>query len=176
MSSKTVEQAINEMMAEIATIESNLREKKKSVNTLCAVDGRPDAYVIEGAQTSVPTQIRSDQFYGQPLAASVRTILEMRRAQNLGAASVNEIYDALIAGGYQFQTRTEDVARNSLRNSLSKNTVTFHKLPNSRFGLLSWYPKAQKSSDGTSADDEETESEAPEIEAVADTKPATASN
>ena len=83
----------------------------------------------------------------------------MRRQQNLGAASNGEIYSALVAGGYQFNTKSEDVAHASLRNSLAKNTVTFHKLPNGRFGLLSWYPKAQKSAAGVEAEEEEIEEE-----------------
>lgn len=152
---KTLEQAIGELAAEIAADEATLRKKKESVNTLCAVDGRAPMYQIEDTQAAVPTAIRSDQFYGQPLASAVRTILEMRRQQNQGAASVNEIHDALVAGGYQFNTKSEDVSKNSLRNSLAKNTVTFHKLPNGRFGLLSWYPKAQKSSTGASEVEEE---------------------
>ena len=97
------------------------------------------------------------------LATAVRTILEMRRANNLGAALNNEIYDALIAGGYQFNTKSEDVARSSLRNSLAKNTVTFHKLPNGRFGLATWYPNVKPSkpspSDGDANGVVETPSE-----------------
>jgi hypothetical protein len=140
---KTLDEAIDELVAEIAAAEADLRKKKETVNTLCTVDGRPAAYVLTDLASSIPTKIRADQFYGQPLASAVRTILEMRRQQDLGAATNNEIYDALVAGGYQFNTKSEDVARNSLRNSLSKNTTTFHKLPNGRFGMLSWYPSAK---------------------------------
>jgi hypothetical protein len=142
--SKTVDQVITELAAEITADEANLRKKKETVNTLCGVVGRPPAYALESATASVPTQIRSDQFYGQPLAASVRTILEMRRAQNLGAATNREIFDALTTGGYEFDTRNDDIAQKSLRNSLAKNTALFHKLPNGRFGLVSWYPNAKK--------------------------------
>jgi hypothetical protein len=156
---KTLEQAIGELAAEIAADEVALKKKKESVNTLCAVDGRGPMYQIEDAQAAVPTAIRSDQFYGKPLASAVRTILEMRRQKNRGAALVNEIHDALVAGGYQFNTKSDDVSKNSLRNSLAKNTVTFHKLPNGRFGLLAWYPKAQKSA-GTAAEEAEVIEEA----------------
>lgn len=152
---KTLEQAINELSAEISELEAGIRKKKESVNTLCEIDGRAPLYVVADSDTALPTQIRSDQFYGQPLASAVRTILEMRKQQNLGAATNNEIYDSLITGGFQFQTKSEDVARASLRNSLSKNTTTFHKLPNSRFGLLSWYPNAKpaKAAGGGAAED-----------------------
>jgi hypothetical protein len=161
---KTLSQAIDELVAEITTEETATRKKKETVNTLCGVEGRPPAYVLTDAADSIPTKIRSDQFYGQPLASAVRTILEMRRAQDLGAATVNEIHEALTAGGYQFQTKSDDVARQSLRNSLSKNNTTFHKLPNSRFGMLSWYPNAKAAkpsaaSNGNSDEAEPTENE-----------------
>ncbi len=140
---KTLDQAIDEIVADIGKLEAQIREKKTTVNTLCGVAGRDAMYQLDEPEQAVPSRIRPDQFYGQPLASAVRVILEMRKAQNLGAATNNEIYDALIAGGYTFNTKTDDVARASLRNSLSKNTVTFHKLPNGRFGLLSWYPNAK---------------------------------
>jgi hypothetical protein len=153
---KTLDQAIDELVAEITTMEGSIRDKKKTVNTLCGVAGRDELYMLEAPETAVPTRIRPDQFYGQPLASAVRTILDMRKQQNLGAATNNEIYDSLMAGGFQFQTKTEDVARASLRNSLSKNTTTFHKLPNGRFGLLSWYPNAKPAKAAPSATNGET--------------------
>jgi len=177
---KTLDDAITELMTEISAMESDVRKKKETVNTLCGVAQRPPAYVISSEESVLPTKIRPDQFYGQPLASAVRTILEMRKQQNLGAATVNEIHESLVAGGYQFQTKTEDVARASLRNSLSKNTVTFHKLPNGRFGLLSWYPnaktpKSSASSSGTAeADLGEFEGDTEEETATA-TKEAAAS-
>jgi hypothetical protein len=161
---KTLDQAIEELVAEIATAESSIRDKKKTVNTLCGVAGRDDLYVLDTAEVAVPTRIRPDQFYGQALATAVRTILEMRKAQNLGAATVKEIFEALTAGGYTFNTKSDDVAHASLRNSLSKNTTTFHKLPNGRFGMLSWYPNARparaaSSNGGTTDADDITEPE-----------------
>jgi hypothetical protein len=161
--SKTVDQVISDLAAEITADEASLRKKKETVNTLCGAVNRPPAYALESATTALPTQIRSDQFYGQPLAGSVRTILEMRRAQNLGAATNREIFDSLTAGGYEFDTKNDDVAQKSLRNSLAKNTALFHKLPNGQFGLLSWYPNVKKpkassapASDEASGDDDAT--------------------
>jgi hypothetical protein len=137
-------------------------------NTLCGAVGRLPAYALENAATALPTQIRSDQFYGQPLAGSVRTILEMRRAQNLGAATNREIYDSLMAGGYEFDTKSEDIAQKSLRNSLAKNTALFHKLPNGQFGLLAWYPNVKKPKAASASIEEEEEEEEEEIEAIAE--------
>jgi hypothetical protein len=142
---KTLDQAIDEIVAKITALENDIRDQKKTVNTLCAVAGRDELYQLDTPEEAVPSRIRADQFYGQALATAVRTILEMRKQQNLGAATINEIFEALAAGGYTFNTKNDDVGRASLRNSLSKNTTTFHKLPNGRFGLLSWYPNAKTS-------------------------------
>jgi hypothetical protein len=152
---KTVEEVINDLSAEIAADDAALRKKKETVNTLCGVVGRAPAFVLEGAAAAIPTQIRSDQFYGQPLAAAVRTILEMRKQRNLGAATNREIFDALTAGGYEFDTKSDDIAQKSLRNSLAKNTALFHKLPNGQFGLLSWYPNVKKPKSSSPATPEE---------------------
>ncbi|MCK1329874.1 MULTISPECIES: hypothetical protein [unclassified Bradyrhizobium] len=130
-------------IAAMGIVDGEVRDKKKTVNTLCGVAGREELYTVEAPDAAIPNRIRPDQFYGQALATAVRTILEMRKQQNLGAATINEIFDALTTGGYTFNTKNDDVARQSLRNSLSKNTITFHKLPNGRFGMLSWYPNAK---------------------------------
>jgi hypothetical protein len=165
---KTVEQVIADLSVEIAADEAALRKKKETVNTLCTVVGRSPAYALEDAATAIPTQIRSDQFYGQPLASAVRTILEMRKQRGLGAATNREIFDALIAGGYEFDTKSDDIAQKSLRNSLAKNTALFHKLPNGQFGLLAWYPnvKKTKSTSASSAGAEEEEQEDTSAESV----------
>src|SRR5438132_8921727 len=63
----------------------------------------------------------------------------MRKASGGGAASVETIYQALKAGGYRFDTKNEENARNGVRISLRKNSATFHKLPNGEYGLCSWY-------------------------------------
>ncbi len=144
MADLTVAETIAKLSAEITAEEAGVRRKKETVNTLCSILGQPPAYALEEQKASLPTSIRSDQFYGQPLASAVRTILEMRKQRGLGAAQNNEIYDALKAGGYEFDTKSEDIARKSLRNSLAKNTALFHKLPNGQFGLLSWYPNVKK--------------------------------
>ena len=148
---KTLDQAIDEIVADIAKLEAQIREKKTTVNTLCGVASRPLMYQIDAPEVAAPTRIRSDQFYGQPLASAVRTVLEMRKQQNLGAAQVGEIYDALIRAAIIFRQRTRRSRVSRCGTHSSKNTVTFHKLPGGRFGLLSWYPNAKSPKSNTTA-------------------------
>ena len=104
------------------------------MNGLCGVIGEPPAY----AETEPPTNghfgIRSDAYYRKPLATSVRDILERRKAAGLGAAPLDEIYDLMKIGGFQFDAKSDMTARRSLAITLSKNPV-FQRLPNGDIGL-----------------------------------------
>jgi hypothetical protein len=93
--------------------------------------------------------IRPDTFYGKKMGTAAREFLEMRRAAQQGPAKPREVFDALKQGGFQFETRDDNIAMVSLRAMLRKNTVMFHKLPNGAYGLRNWYPNAkpQKSED-----------------------------
>src|SRR5687768_11672220 len=81
--------------------EEEANKLKKLVNELCAEAGIPIRYqtISEAGGT---TSIRSDQFYGLPLTAAIRNYLELRKARNLGAATVAEIFRAIKEGGYKF--------------------------------------------------------------------------
>lgn len=69
----------------------------------------------------------------------------MRRTANLGPATVGEIYDALLAGGYNFESKDTANGKRGLRVSLTKNSSIFHRLPDGKtFGLASWYPKIKE--------------------------------
>lgn len=138
-------QMLAELQAEIRAQESATAENKRFANKLCVRMGMAPLYtVIENQETSAPLSIQADQFYGQPLAGAIRTILEMRRALKQGPASLNDIFDALIKGGYKFETKNEDNSKRGLRQSLTKNVALFHKLPNGMFGLTEWYPKVKR--------------------------------
>ena len=136
----------------IAELQTKLREQEESVaftrrtiNDLCRLAGMKPMYadVMPESKISV-TSIRGDQFYGRALASVVREYLEMRRTSNLGPAPVSEIYDALILGGFKFETKNDANSIRGLRQSLTKNSGTFHKLPRGEYGLLEWYPSAKQ--------------------------------
>jgi hypothetical protein len=153
--------AIAALQSDLAEAERKARELKSTINVLCKHAGVPELYPNVETETSGPsvTSIRADTFYGKVINTAAREFLEMRKAAGLGPATPREIYDAMVAGGFQFETKSEQVALVSLRSNLRKNSKTFHKLPNGQYGLLSWYPnaKATKPSDD---DDGETKSAA----------------
>ena len=157
----------------IDVLETKLRDQlsevgrlKRMINDLCSLAGMPPRY-SDALVESAPTvgAMRSDQFYGRPLATVVREYLEMRKGSNLGPASVGEIHTALIEGGFKFETSNEENAKRGLRVSLSKNSTTFHKLPNGDWGLLDWYPAAKnRVARETKNGDEESVDEAPSLD------------
>lgn len=122
-----------------------VRKTKIGINALYDACDLPAPYMDVDEGSAIKT-IRRGQFYGQPLATNVRAILEMRRAAGLDAASVNEIYQALLDGGYAFEAKDHENAKAGLRQSLRKNPI-FHRIPSGEWGLLAWYPNAKVEKD-----------------------------
>jgi hypothetical protein len=169
--------AISALERSLAEVERKANGLRSAINTLCEEAGIAPKYPDAGRsaeQAAVATQIKPDTFYGKKQSTAMRMYLDMRKAQSLGPATPREIFEALKAGGYQFETRNETTALIGMRALLRKNTVTFHKLPNGSYGLLSWYPdaKASKSPDGD--DDGDDGESASERQTAAGKKPAAA--
>ncbi|MEM9352555.1 MAG: hypothetical protein AAGA92_06045 [Planctomycetota bacterium] len=145
MPSDHIARTIDDIQQQISELESELTYKKRIVNDLCGLASRPAIYsdadlVSKSSQVST----RPDEYYGKPLATVVGTVLEKRQAANLGAATVNEIYEEMKSGGFHFVAKNDENAKRGLYQSLGKNTTRFHKLPNGTYGLREWYPDAPR--------------------------------
>ena len=142
-------QLLNSMLQDVADMEAKLEQKKRLVNEICIDRGQPPRFTEVGgshARAMVGLGSRRDQFYGKPLATAMREYLEMRGRSDrggLGAATINEIYAALVDGGFKFETKNDDNAKRGLRDALSKNTGTFHSVGGA-FGLVDWYEKVPR--------------------------------
>jgi hypothetical protein len=137
-------QFIGPVLKTIDELEAELLRKKLFVNDACLEHDLPPRFtdLNKGSRPTIST-IRRDQFHGRPMATASREYLEMRGPSDkggLGAASVNEIYEALLQGGYKFETKNDLNAKRGLREALSKNTITFRRVGEA-YGLLEWYPK-----------------------------------
>lgn len=153
VSSPDYEKIIDGLVKVIEEAERKVAEQKRVVNGLCETAGRPLLYSNIDAASSVNLgNIQPDQFYGQPLATAMRSILEMRKATGRGPATVREIYDTLTQGGFKFEAKDENALR-GLRQSLTKNSGVFHKLPQGSYGLLEWYPNAKPARPDEADDD-----------------------
>jgi hypothetical protein len=143
--------ALARLQAKLQSHQEQVRKTKGAINALHQAFDKPPPYP-EAEQDETMRSIRPGQFYGQPLATCVRTILEMRRAAQLDAATVNEIFDALKEGGYAFEAKDDENAKSGLRQSLRKNQI-FHRIPSGQWGLLAWYPNARVQKDDHDEDD-----------------------
>lgn len=142
--SDKIEIAIEEVRNLIVSLERELMEKKRTVNSLCSIIQKPPIYGdAELAESTHQMQVNSDAYYGKETPDVIEDILRRRRASGKGAMPVNEIYDAMVAGGYYFQTANHANAKRGIYISLGKNPK-FHKLPNGSYGLTEWYPAAKE--------------------------------
>lgn len=146
--------AIEELEKELEELERDARALRATINLLrtkanlpsIAESPRNRVFSEEpGPSGGILSQIRPDTFYGKKMGTAAREYLEMRKTRNLGPAKPKEIHQAMVAGGFQFDTKDETVAMVSLRAMLRKNTVMFHKLPNGSYGLKSWYQHVRPS-------------------------------
>jgi hypothetical protein len=121
---------------------------KKLINGLLEMMGQSHRFTdLDEPAPIVTGTSRGDEYYGKALAWVVKDILVHRNKTGHGPASVNEIFAAMIKGGYKFETENEDNAKRGLRISLTKNSTTFHKLPTGKFGLREWYPAIKDAKD-----------------------------
>lgn len=149
--------AIAALRNELQKHEQSVRETKRAINKLTELSGGKAPFSeaeIDATSSANIGNMRRDQFYGVPLATAIRGYLEMRRASDMGPATVNDMYSALLAGGFKFETKIVENAKRGLYVSLAKNTAQFHKLPGgsnetSVFGLREWYPSAKDEEDKT---------------------------
>ena len=146
--------AIDALEEELVAIERQAEELRNTINMLCQLAGLDPRYADIESSTHMVTakSIKPDTFYGKKMQTAAREFLEIRKRADLGPAKPRQIFDALTAGGFQFETKDESISLVSLRATLRKNSATFHKLPNGQYGLKTWYPhpKAAKGDSGGS--------------------------
>jgi hypothetical protein len=131
---------IEKLKVQIDALEEELVKKKQTVNSLCELEKQPPLYPdAERKSSSVTASFRSDQFFGKPVATSVKEILEQRAALNLGAISLDDLYATMKAGGFEFENKNEPIAKRNLAITLSMNP-SFKRTPQGHIGMREWYP------------------------------------
>jgi len=168
--SENIKKTVLELQQHLQSIEDEAADTKRTINSLCKKMGAPILYTDVDTRSAIATgAVRPDQYYGKALATVAREILEARQAMNLGPASVAELYDKMVEGGYVFDTNNADNAKRVLRISLTKNSTMFHKLPGGAYGLLSWYPAVRNTRRTNASRTNDDAEEAPgDDEAVAE--------
>ena len=137
--------AIDALEQELSDLERQGNALLTSINVLRARAGLPPrpGGGFDGATSSVNSApragsltIHSDTFTGKKLGSAVRQYLQMRKDGGGDApATARDIFDALKAGGFTSGAKDDATAMVVLRTMLRKNTITFHRLDNGRYGL-----------------------------------------
>jgi hypothetical protein len=142
--SKAMREAIDELRNKLQLQMNQVAETKKAINTLAKSIDEAEPYPDVSIESVGSGHIRADQFYGKPLAGSVREYLTLRGH----AATVAEILDSLRRGGFDFGKGKDKFAEKNLRISLSKNVAYFVQVKGSdAFGLREFYPDLKGDSD-----------------------------
>lgn len=161
MSEHELMPAIQLLERKVDDAERKVTELVGALNVLRAEAGMPPRVAGSGGvKEQVQTQIKADTFFGMKQQSAIRQYLDMRRGQGLGPAKPREIYEALAAGGFEYEAKSPDIALVGLRALLRKRTETFVALQNGTYGLVAWYPdrkprRVASSSDDDTADDED---------------------
>lgn len=163
--------AIAALQGDLRELDRKAREIKNTINVLCKHAGSPEMYPnLASEEGPAPIGgIKADTFYGKTLATAAREYLDMRKASSQGPATPREIYEALVQGGFQFETKVEANRMVGLRSNLRKNSKTFHRLPNGQYGLLAWYPNAKPAKASSNGNDDDDDID---TKAAADSSPA----
>jgi hypothetical protein len=136
-----VDQTVSAFLQKLGEHERAITKIKTSINQVLELDGRPPMFAepdeVQGS-LNLPVNIRNDQFFGKPLATCVKTILEARAAIHQGAASVDELFEGLMEGGFDFEEKAESLCKRNLAISLGKNML-FQRTPKGLWGLRAWY-------------------------------------
>ena len=138
-----MDKTVTDLMRHVDDLEQQVVDSKRTVNSLCKIMGRQPVYGNVDPTTIASNQLGGDEYHGRPLARVVREILEHRRAVGTGPIAINELFEVMLAGGYEFTSKKDEIKKRGLAIALAKNSSTFYKLPNGKFGLLEWYPNVR---------------------------------
>jgi hypothetical protein len=144
-----LQQVLADVEAKIKALLEEITKLKKTANNLADMAGETPIYSdidIDQDTSAGVGPNRSDAYYGKKLATACREYLEFRRK----AVPVEEILSGLIQGGFDFDALdwSASTRLRALAMSMAKNTAVFHRLPNSTWGLLAWYPAATEKRTG----------------------------
>ncbi len=129
--------AIEELEKKLQEQLNEVAETKKAINVLCRQLGQQPRYAdVTPESAKGGKALRRDQFYRKPLATAVREYLELRGS----AATLDEIFDALKQGGFEFVGRDDSIKKRGLQISMRKNRKLFARLKGTNtYGLWEFY-------------------------------------
>ncbi|MBX7151118.1 hypothetical protein K1X84_05720 [bacterium] len=140
--------------------EQDVSKTKQLINGLCEAIGREKMFDIIDSFTGagrLRLKIDHDTFFGMGVAPAVKQFLKM----NGKAALIEEIFDALSTGGFEWPKDWKQKLRlKNLAISLSKNRYDFVIVDTAKgnaYGLWEFYPDKLRERDKTKSIDKKSE-------------------
>lgn len=157
-----IEQTIQHYEQKLVEQEAAVRRTKTLINALLADIGQQARYAdTDDVAPVAGIALSGDEFAGAKTQhIGARMVLERRKPLNLTPCTVDEIYDDLVRGGFEFETEIEANRKRGLSQVLSKGSSVFRKLTNGKYGLWDWYggpPKKKGNNKGGDTDNTDSD-------------------
>ena len=119
-------QTILDLEQRLAEIDAEANKIKSAINCLCDVIGDSPKYLIETEDSkNVAGKPRPDEYYGRPQATVVTEVLQKRCNAGLGAATLDELFEELSSGGFEFTGKNDGIKKRGLAIAMGKNQFYF---------------------------------------------------
>src|SRR4051812_18956635 len=100
MNNEQVRELIADYVAQIEALERQIAKKRSTVNDLCEHIGDHPMYAEVSPAATANLGITSGLYFTKPLATSARDVLQRRHLAGLGAMPLDELYRAMLKGGF----------------------------------------------------------------------------
>src|SRR5262245_50158088 len=105
MHNEHVRKTIEDMVAQIRSLERQIAKKRSTVNDLCEHIGDPPMFEETASAAEANYGIHSGLYYTKPLATSARDVLQRRKSAGLDAMSLDDLYALMLKGGFKFEAK-----------------------------------------------------------------------
>ncbi|HML72897.1 MAG TPA: hypothetical protein PKB02_00245 [Anaerohalosphaeraceae bacterium] len=139
-----IERTIEDLESQIQQKRGELERLQNAVNSLCQIINVPPKYQISSQDLeSQSLTLKGDEYFRKPTATVITCILQDRKTKNMGPATLDEIHQKMLEGGYVFDVKEPKIA---VGTALGKNPK-FTKIGENKWGLTEWYPKGKEIKD-----------------------------
>jgi hypothetical protein len=146
MPNERLERMLKDALDEIDEAESKIRPLRETANMIAAQLGEapPFPELDKGRPQGRGLRLKPDQFahHSAPSPAA-REFLEWRKQHGGGAAALDEVYQALVEGGYPFEGRDGSAIKAGLKIALAKDKKV-EELSNGHYGMRAWYGRKDR--------------------------------
>jgi len=155
-----IEKKVEELDSLIQQKQAELEELYRKVNNLCEMFDIPHAkYEIKGQDKEIRhVKLKGDEYFRKPTATAITLILEDRKIRDMGPATVDEICEKMVEGGYIFEVQEP---KKAVGTAMGKNPKFTRVGDTDKWGLTEWYPPPKGKQETINNEDEAIKQQLP---------------